>query len=91
MPYGTISTEGKKGCIITQDKQKGGGVVERMLTVADVAELLQIHIQTARRWLQTGRIPGGVKVGDRGVSEWRIKMEDLEAWVDRQKQKAADE
>lgn len=65
--------------------------MERMLTVNDVAELLQIHVQTARRWLQTGRIPGGVKVGGDKVSEWRIKMEDLEAWVDQQKQKAEEE
>jgi len=42
---------------------------ERMLKVEQVAELLQAHRQTIRRWLRDGKLkgtmPGGEKLGYR--------------------------
>ena len=49
---------------------------DRILTVEQAAELLQVHYETVRRWMVNGEIPGR-KIG-RG---WRIVESDLKRWI----------
>jgi excisionase family DNA binding protein len=49
---------------------------ERLLTVNQVAERLQVHQMSVRRWIKGGRLPG-VRVGTRTI---RVREEDLDAF-----------
>lgn len=49
-----------------------------ILTVSQVAEVLQVHETTVKRWLRDGRLPG-LKLGDRG--DWRIRREALRRFL----------
>ncbi len=51
---------------------------ERLLTVADVADLLQVDEQTVRRWIRAGRLVGHNFGGKAG---YRIRRADLEAFL----------
>ena len=46
------------------------------LTVEDTAEELQLNVQTVRKWLRQGRLPGR-KIG----REWRISRQELEDYL----------
>ena len=59
----------------------------QFLTVNDVAEKLQVHPRTVKRWLNDGRLKG-VLLGDR--AGWRISEEEFREFVDEQ-QRATDE
>ena len=51
---------------------------QQWLTVAQIAEQLQVHHETVRRWLRDGRLEGknfGVKSG------YRIRRQDLERFL----------
>ena len=52
----------------------------RWLTVAQVAERLQVSQETVRRWIRGGQLPvlelGGVKTG------YRIREDDLADFID---------
>ena len=48
---------------------------EQMLTVAQVAEHMQVNPETVRRWLRSRRI-NGVKLGDR--AGYRVSVAELE-------------
>jgi excisionase family DNA binding protein len=50
--------------------------VDRVLTVREVAELLQLHPVTVYRLLKTTDFPG-FKVG----SNWRFSSEAVEKWI----------
>jgi excisionase family DNA binding protein len=52
------------------------------LTVAEVAERLRVYPGTVKRWLREGKLVG-VQLGDR--AGWRIAEEDLDAFLERQK------
>ena len=52
---------------------------ERLLTVQDVAERLQVAERTVRLWMREGRIRGKNLGGRAG---WRIRPEDLDAFID---------
>ena len=49
---------------------------QRLLTIKDAAQLLNVNPEVLRRWLRLGQIQG-VKVG----SDWRLRMADLEELV----------
>lgn len=51
---------------------------EQWLTVAQVADLLQVHVQTVRREIRSGRMRA------HRISEkwWRVPERDLAAWQD---------
>ncbi len=51
---------------------------ERLLTVADVADLLQVDEQTVRRWIRAGRL---VAHNFGGKAGYRIRRADLEAFL----------
>jgi excisionase family DNA binding protein len=59
---------------------------ERMLTLADVAEILDITVPTARSLVRQGEIQG-FQVGGRGM--WRVESKELDAYIDREKAAAA--
>jgi excisionase family DNA binding protein len=50
---------------------------EPMLTTKDVAHILKIHEQTARRWCRDGDIPA-IQFADR---TYRVKRDDLEKFM----------
>jgi excisionase family DNA binding protein len=56
--------------------------MERLLTVEQVAERLQVNEQTIRRWLREGELTG-VPFG--GRTGWRVSEEDLQAFLDRRR------
>jgi excisionase family DNA binding protein len=51
------------------------------LTPQEVSELLQVSVQTVRRWIKKGKLPA-YKVGPR---MWRIRQIDLDAWLEQQR------
>jgi len=52
-------------------------VDEAFLTVAGIAELLQVTEQTVRNWIERGQLPA-VRVGARRV---RVRQSDLDAFI----------
>ncbi len=56
--------------------------MDRMLTVDQVAERLQVNEQTVRRWLREGELTG-VPFG--GRTGWRVSEEDLQSFLDRRR------
>ena len=56
--------------------------MEQLLTVDQVAERLQVNEQTIRRWLRDGELTG-VPFG--GRTGWRVREEDLQAFLDRKR------
>jgi excisionase family DNA binding protein len=52
-------------------------MVEKLYTIEQAAEVLQVNYYTMRRWIAEGRIKA-VKLGGR---LWRIQESDLEAFV----------
>ena len=57
-----------------------GTVMEQMLTVSDVARLLQVSEETVRRWLRDETI-AAIQFGN----EWRVEPKDLQAFIDSRK------
>ncbi|HAS6054579.1 methylation-associated defense system helix-turn-helix domain-containing protein MAD1 [Vibrio vulnificus] len=55
-------------------------MVDRILTLKEVAAYLKLAEKTAYRLASEGKLPG-FKVG----GSWRFKREDLEAWIEKQK------
>jgi excisionase family DNA binding protein len=51
---------------------------EGLLTETQVAEQLQVHVQTVRRWRKAGTGPAWRQVG-RGI---RYRQADVDRWVD---------
>lgn len=51
---------------------------ERWLTVAQAAEVLQVHPETVREWLRAGRLPGHLISRRAG---YRIRQGDLERFL----------
>jgi excisionase family DNA binding protein len=59
---------------------------EQMLEVKQIAERLQVHPETVRKWLRTGQMEG-VFLGRRGG--YRVTEGKLSEFLDRQKKAAA--
>ena len=53
---------------------------ERLLTVAQVADRLQVSEYTVREWLRTGRLRGHRLGGDK--LGWRVRPSDLTQFID---------
>jgi len=54
------------------------------MTVHDVALYLKVDEKTVYRLAQRGRLPGFKVAGT-----WRFKRQDIDAWIEQQKQRAA--
>jgi excisionase family DNA binding protein len=57
-------------------------MTEQIMTLKEVAEYLKLTEKTAYRLAAERKLPG-FKVG----GSWRFKMSDLEAWIEKQKDK----
>jgi excisionase family DNA binding protein len=58
-----------------------------LLTPEQVAEYLQVHVETVRRWLRSGELRG-INLG--GRSRWRVRREDLQRFIDSQPETTED-
>lgn len=56
--------------------------MSELLTIDEAAEMLKMHPETLRRKARFNEIPGFFKVSGK---DWRIKREDLNNWIDQQK------
>lgn len=54
--------------------------MERLYTIEQIAEKLQISETTLYKLARSGRIPA-IKIGN----QWRFKMEDIDKWLESQK------
>ncbi|MBN1978720.1 MAG: helix-turn-helix domain-containing protein, partial [Anaerolineae bacterium] len=54
---------------------------EPFLTPQEVSDLLQVSVQTVRRWIKDEELPA-YKVGPR---MWRIRKVDLDTWLEQQR------
>jgi excisionase family DNA binding protein len=54
---------------------------EPFLTPQEVSDLLQVSVQTVRRWIKDEELPA-YKVGPR---MWRIRKVDLDLWLEQQR------
>jgi len=52
---------------------------DKWLTVEQVAETLQVHIDTVRLWLRAGRLKGSLLSRRAG---WRVRESDLDAFME---------
>jgi excisionase family DNA binding protein len=52
---------------------------DRLLTVEEIAERLNLSTETIRRWLRSGRLRG-IRIGARRAG-WRIPERDLAAYL----------
>lgn len=52
--------------------------MDQYLTPNDVAERLQVHVETVLRWARAGELPGA-KLGQ----QWRFRPGDVENFVTR--------
>ena len=59
---------------------------DRWLNVEQVAETLQVHIDTVRLWLREGRLKGSLLSRRAG---WRVRESDLDAFMEDRSVKAA--
>lgn len=55
----------------------------QLLTVQQVAERLQVHQETIRKWLREGELVG-INLG--GKSGWRIRDEEVEVFLRRREE-----
>ncbi len=58
----------------------------KLLTPADVANLMQVNERTVVRWLRKGHLRG-FKIG----KEWRVSVKDLEALLEASANKPSSE
>lgn len=63
----------------TDSSQRRGPQEDRLLSVADTAEVLQISSYTLRQWAREGKVPA-VQLG----RYWRFRRSSLDAWVESQ-------
>jgi excisionase family DNA binding protein len=55
------------------------------MTVRDLAEYLKVDEKTVYRLAQRGELPGFKVAGT-----WRFKHQDIDAWIEKQKERAAE-
>jgi excisionase family DNA binding protein len=51
----------------------------RLLRTRDVAELLDVSVETVLRWHRSGKLPGGYRLASNVL---RFRESDLERWLD---------
>lgn len=57
--------------------------MSKILTLIEVAEMLSLKPNSVRIKVRAGEITGFFKIRN----QWRIKQEDLDAWIEEQKKK----
>jgi excisionase family DNA binding protein len=73
-PHGTL-------WIAMYERKEDGMLMvdERWLTVEQIADALQVHANTVRRWLRSGELTGHNLGGKAG---YRVRERDFEAFLD---------
>ena len=66
--------------VLRNDSNKIIAISVELMDLKDVARYLQLNYETVRLWAKAGKIPA-VKTG--GV--WRVRMSDLEDWINKQR------
>ncbi len=56
--------------------------LSKLLTIRQAAEILNVHVETLRRWDNKGKLPA-IKVNDRG--DRRYKQADIESYLNKRK------
>jgi excisionase family DNA binding protein len=56
-----------------------------ILTPDEAAELLRIDVSTAKDWCRAGKMPRAFKLGQATRAVWRVKRDDLLAWIESQR------
>lgn len=51
---------------------------ERLITVEEIRERLQVNAQSVRKWIRNGDLPG-FRLGRRGG--WRVREADFQAFL----------
>jgi excisionase family DNA binding protein len=59
--------------------------MNNLLTVKDVASVLQVDTNTVRRYLNDGLLKGVKLSGSKKKGRWRITEEDLQQFVNKEK------
>lgn len=62
--------------------------MEKMLSVAQVAEWLGRHETTIHNWIREGCFPGAFKMGPGKTSPYAIPEEDVVAFIEARRQEA---
>jgi len=57
-------------------------ILPKLLTIRQAAEILNVHVETLRRWDNKGKLPA-IKVNDRG--DRRYKQADIESYLNKRK------
>ncbi|HAP37798.1 hypothetical protein A2574_00620 [Candidatus Shapirobacteria bacterium RIFOXYD1_FULL_38_32] len=57
-------------------------ILPKLLTIRQAAEVLNVHIETLRRWDKSGKLKA-IKINKRG--DRRYKPEDIESYFKRKK------
>jgi PTS system nitrogen regulatory IIA component len=57
---------------------------ERLMSIKEVAEYLQVDLSTLYLWSQRGQIPA-MKVG----KMWRYRRSEIDAWLDQRRNQSA--
>jgi excisionase family DNA binding protein len=70
---------------MTQTSFGGQEQPPRFLTTEEVVAYLRVNAHTVYRLIQSGDLPG-VRVG----RQWRFRRQDIEAWLDGQRQSRGD-
>ena len=52
-------------------------IVDRLMTLEEVADYLQVRKRTIYDWLKKSKIPAIKAVG-----QWRFKKEQIDAWLE---------
>jgi excisionase family DNA binding protein len=61
---------------------KKNTTLPKLLTIRQVAEILNVHVETLRRWDKAGKLKA-IRVNERG--DRRYKPEDLENYLKKKK------
>ncbi len=57
-------------------------MVKDLLTVKEVADLLELKIDTVRKKASKGELPGGIKIGDSKNAMWRFDRNEILGWLE---------
>jgi len=66
---------------------KKNTTLPKLLTIRQTAEILNVHVETLRRWDKSGKLPA-IRINDRG--DRRYRMEDIKNYLNSRKKTYGD-
>ena len=82
---GEVSLGGLILTKVRKEDMESNSKIAPMLTTSDVARILNIHINTVRRWSNQGRLKA-YRIGSRG--DRRFQQEDITSFLSQRSKKA---